>query len=259
MAATKAAFAPKLKSLIQTLPASVAPFSAWTDDLLRNMDQREAWDRFYSRREKNGPPHPFDWFFGYKEISTFLDSILGGLPPGQARVLDVGCSTSSLGLELYRHSSVQVHICCLDFSSAALRGLTRMLQDSPPPCHPLSELRCHLGDATKLSHLFALGSFHLVLDKGTCDSALRGSPQRARQLVSECLRVLSPEGCLVQISDEDPDARVPFLETAGGANIKVGEIANLNGIAYYAYTLQTHQRWGSPPNLRGIQPASSLE
>ncbi|XP_032089991.1 citrate synthase-lysine N-methyltransferase CSKMT, mitochondrial isoform X2 [Thamnophis elegans] len=201
------------------------------------MDQREAWDRFYARRQNNGPLHPFDWFFGYKEISTLLGSVLGGLPSGQTRVLDVGCGASSLGLELYRRSPVQLHVSCLDFSSAAIQCLAQMLRESPPPRHPRSELECHLGEATELSRLFALGSFHLVLDKGTCDSVLRGCPQRARRLVSECLRVLRPEGCLIQISDEDPDARVPFLETAGRANINIGEIANLSGISYYAYTL----------------------
>ncbi|XP_063172718.1 citrate synthase-lysine N-methyltransferase CSKMT, mitochondrial [Candoia aspera] len=218
------------------------------------MDQREAWDRFYARKEKAGTPRPFDWFFGYKEISPLLGSVLRGLPPGQARILDVGCGTSSLGLELYRRSPTQVHVCCLDFSAPAIECLARLLRDSPPPCHPLSELDCHLGDATQLSHHFAPGSFHFILDKGTCDSVVRGCPHRARRLVAECLRVLSPGGCLLQISDEDPDARVPFLETAGGANVSIQEIASINGISYFAYTLS--QRAPDPSDVG--QPAEPL-
>ncbi|KAM6434787.1 citrate synthase-lysine N-methyltransferase CSKMT, mitochondrial isoform 1-T2 [Liasis olivaceus] len=260
MAATALAKVSRLKKSVgqrirgQAVPASFAPFSAWTDDLLQHMDQRNAWDRFYARREQAGTPCPFDWFFGYKEISALLGSVLRGLPPGRARILDVGCGTSSLGLELYRHSPSPVHVSCLDFSSPAIECLARLLRDSPPPCHLLSELDCHLGDATELSRCFAPGSFHLVLDKGTCDSVLRGSPLRASRLVAECLRVLSPGGRLLQFSDEDPDARVPFLEMAGGAPVSVREVTHLNGISYYAYMLSRR----APDSSEVARPAEPV-
>lgn len=204
------------------------------------MDQRDTWNRFYAEQEKSarGPTH-FDWFFGYKDISGFLLSVLQGLPSTKARILDIGCGTSDLGLGLYRDSIHQLHISCLDFSPAAIDTLQQLLKEEPPPGHPLSQLHCHLGDATNLGGTFEPGSFHLVLDKGTCDTLLRcpQGPGRAGQLVAECLRVLRPEGSLLQFSDEDPDARVPFLKQAGSMNVTVREIGQINGICYYAYKL----------------------
>ncbi|XP_054846205.1 citrate synthase-lysine N-methyltransferase CSKMT, mitochondrial isoform X2 [Eublepharis macularius] len=208
------------------------------EDLLHRMDQRDTWDRFYSEKRATGPRH-FDWFFSYREVSGLLLSTLQGLSSGETRILDVGCGTSALGLGLYRDSPHQLHISCLDFSPLALDSLSQLIRESPPPRHPLSQLCCHLADATDLGATFESSSFHLVLDKGTCDTLLRcpQGPGRAKQLVTECLRVLKPQGKLLQFSDEDPDARVPFLEQAGGANVTVTEIGHINGICYYVYML----------------------
>lgn len=202
------------------------------------MDQRDAWDQFYAQKGKEGGgPQHFDWFFGYKDVSTFLLSVLKGLPPGPARVLDVGCGTSALGLGLYQDAPRQLHVSCLDFSPLAIDSLRQLLQESPSPRHPLSQLCCHLADATNLDETFEPESFHLVLDKGTCDALLRcpRGPGRAQKLVTGCLRVLRPEGSLLQFSDEDPDIRLPFLEQAGRVNVTVGEMGRLNGICYYIY------------------------
>ncbi|XP_053133673.1 citrate synthase-lysine N-methyltransferase CSKMT, mitochondrial [Hemicordylus capensis] len=215
--------------------------SAWAEDLLRRMHQHDAWDRFYAEqgRAGSGPGH-FDWFFGYRDVSPLLRSVLQGLPSGPARILDVGCGTSALGLGLYQDSARPLDISCLDFSPLAVATLRRLLEESPPaPHHPHSRLRCHLADATDLSGTFEAGSFHLVLDKGTCDTLLRcpQGPGRARRLVAECLWVLRPQGRLLQFSDEDPDARLPFLEQAGGADVTVREVGCSSGICYYAYLL----------------------
>ncbi|XP_063001708.1 citrate synthase-lysine N-methyltransferase CSKMT, mitochondrial [Elgaria multicarinata webbii] len=232
-----------LRTLGRPLHHSVSCLSSssvWADDLLRRMDQRDTWDRFYAAKEEGAAsPSHFDWFFGYRDISGFLLSVLQGLPSGQAWILDVGCGTSALGLGLYRDSPRQLHVTCLDFSPPAIETLRQLLRDSPPPSHPLSELHCCLADATDLAGSFAPKSFHLVLDKGTCDAMLRcpQGPGKARRLVAECLRVLKPQGSLLQFSDEDPDARVPLLEQAGGVPVTVKEIGQFNGISYYAYVL----------------------
>ncbi|XP_053224929.1 citrate synthase-lysine N-methyltransferase CSKMT, mitochondrial [Podarcis raffonei] len=228
------------RTLVRSSLSSASSSSSWSDDLLRQMDRRGAWDRFYSAKEK-GASHPghFDWFFSYEDVSGFLLSFLQSSPAGQTQILDVGCGTSALSLGLFRDSPRQLHISCLDFSPPAIDSLQQLVRESPPPGHPLSELHCYLADATALTSTFEEGSFHLILDKGTCDTLLRcpQGPGRAKTLVSECLRVLRPTGNLLQFSDEDPDARVPFLEQAGGVKVTVKEIAHIGGICYYAYIL----------------------
>ncbi|XP_048368568.1 citrate synthase-lysine N-methyltransferase CSKMT, mitochondrial [Sphaerodactylus townsendi] len=224
--------------LLRSWHSSAASSSAWAEDLLHHMDRRDTWDRFYLKNRASGPQH-FDWFFSYEDASGLLLSTLQGLSSGETRILDVGCGTSAFGLRLYQDSPHQLHVSCLDFSPVALDSLRQLLQDSPPPRHPLSCLCCRLADATDLKNTFESDSFHLVLDKGTCDTLLRcpQGPGKAKQLVAECLRVLKPRGRILQLSDEDPDARVPFLEQAGGGNVTVTEIGCINGICYYGYTL----------------------
>ncbi|KAJ6656957.1 hypothetical protein lerEdw1_002958 [Lerista edwardsae] len=153
-----------------------------------------------------------------------------------------GCLTLAAARQLWGWGCTatpprQLDISCVDFSPLAIDALRQLLQDSPPARHALSRLHCHVADATNLAETFTPGSFHLILDKGTCDSLLRcpQGPGRARKLVAGCLRVLRPEGTLLQFSDEDPDVRMPFLEQAGGASITVKEMGRLNGICYYVY------------------------
>uniref|UniRef100_A0A8D2KR78 Citrate synthase-lysine N-methyltransferase CSKMT, mitochondrial n=1 Tax=Varanus komodoensis TaxID=61221 RepID=A0A8D2KR78_VARKO len=225
-------------------PSDSLCFCVPPDNLLCQMDQRDTWDRFYAAKGDGaaGPRH-FEWFFGYREIAGLLLTHLQGLPPGPARVLDVGCGTSGLGLGLLRDCPRRLRVSCLDFSPPAVATLRRLLRESPPPRHPLSRLRCHVADATRLAGAFPPRSFHLVLDKGTCDALLRGprGPGRAGGLVAACLALLRPEGRLLQFSDEDPDARAPFLERAGGVPVAVQEVGCFGGIRYYAYILGPRQ------------------
>ncbi|XP_059574518.1 citrate synthase-lysine N-methyltransferase CSKMT, mitochondrial [Alligator mississippiensis] len=219
------------------------------------MDRRETWDRFYARRD--GATTHFDWFFSYEAVSGLLLRALETPSPALApiRVLDVGCGTSDLGLGLYRDCPCPVHVCCVDRSPVAIGALRQLLRAAPPPQHPLSQLRLGIADGTALGATRGgrAGSiFHLVLDKGTCDALLRcpRGPGRAERLLGECLRVLRPGGCLLQFSDEDPDARIPFLEWAGGAgSVTVQEV----GGHYYAYALRKPGSEGPAAEAPGVQ------
>ncbi|KAM8939249.1 citrate synthase-lysine N-methyltransferase CSKMT, mitochondrial [Pelodytes ibericus] len=208
---------------------------------LRNyMGERVTWDSFYSHNCQSGSSH-FDWFFSYDFLRNFLLSLVGDLAPKgylgpRLHVLDVGCGTSDVGLCLFRDSPVPVMVSCIDRSAPAvltmrdkLKGLSTISQ------HPDSRLEYIQGDATDL-HSFPSASVSLVLDKGTSDALLRSGTLEACSMVKEALRVLQPNGKLVQLTDEDPDARIPFLEKAGaGPGVTFQELGEKGGMLYYAY------------------------
>ncbi|XP_008835741.1 citrate synthase-lysine N-methyltransferase CSKMT, mitochondrial [Nannospalax galili] len=206
---------------------------------------RNLWDRLHAQpRLGSGPT--FDWFFGYEEVQGLLFPLL---KESQAscplRVLDVGCGTSSLCTGLYAKSPYPVDVVGVDFSSVAVAHMNSLLQGgqgqpSLCPGHPSSSLHFVQADAQNLGALASSGSFQLLLDKGTWDAVARGGLSGAYQLLSECLRVLSPQGTLIQFSDEDPDVRLPCLEQKShGWTVTVEELGPFKGITYYAYLVKS--------------------
>lgn len=201
------------------------------------------WDKLHAQpRPGSGPT--FDWFFGFEEAQGLLLPLLRGAqaacPP---RVLDVGCGTSSLSVGLYAKCPHPVDVLGVDFSAVAVAHMNNILeggQGQTPPCpgHPASRLRFMQADAQNLQPV-ASGSFQLVLDKGAWDAVARGGLPGAYRLLSECLRVLSPQGTLIQFSDEDPDVRLPCLEQGSpGWSVTVQEMGPFRGITYFAYLVQ---------------------
>ncbi|KAM5184930.1 citrate synthase-lysine N-methyltransferase CSKMT, mitochondrial isoform 1-T2 [Callospermophilus lateralis] len=198
------------------------------------------WDQLHAQPLGNGPT--FDWFFGYEEVQELLLSILQKAPAASPpRVLDVGCGTSSLCTGLYTQSPYPVSILGVDFSPVAVAHMNNLLQGGQgqtPLCpgHPDSRLHFMQADAQNLGPVAASGSFQLLLDKGTWDAVAHGGLPGAHQLLSECLRVLSPKGTLIQFSDEDPDVRLPCLEQRShGRTVTVQELGPFRGITYFAY------------------------
>lgn len=218
--------------------------SSLADDLQHNMHRQSTWDRFYVENCPATFRH-FDWFFGYKHVAGFLHTFLQSVKRQEPwRVLDVGCGTSDLGLGLYKESPHPVQISCVDFSPVAIHSMQEHFGTAAPnPLNPDSELHFREADATDLAHLDS-HTFHLVLDKGTMDALLRGKEgvHRSGLMLAECLRVLHPGGSFVQFSDEDPDARMSFLEQicaedAHGASVRVQGLRTVGGMQYYAYIL----------------------
>lgn len=204
---------------------------------------RRLWDQLHARP---GPGPTFDWFFGFEEARGLLLLLLQGAPAAAAcprRVLDVGCGTSSLSVGLYAKCPHPVDVLGVDFSPVAVAHMNSILEGgqgrTPPlPGHPASRLRFLQADAQNLETV-ASGSFQLVLDKGTWDAVARGGLPGAYRLLSECLRVLSPQGTLVQFSDEDPDVRLPCLEQGSpGWSVTVQEMGPFKGITYFAYLVR---------------------
>ncbi|KAM3919703.1 citrate synthase-lysine N-methyltransferase CSKMT, mitochondrial isoform 1-T2 [Leptodactylus fuscus] len=211
------------------------------ESLRHGMGSSLVWDNIYSSKNSKDPSH-FDWFCGYKDLQRLLLPLLCEMAPtikhtGQPlHVLDLGCGTSDVGLGLFRDSDVAVLISCIDRSKPAVLAMRERFVHQPViPKHQGSHLEYIEADVTDL-HGVRSGSISLVLDKGTCDSLLRAGTQEAQRLVQEALRVLQMGGKLVQFTDEDPDARLTFLEKAGaGPNVTFHDLSDRDGITYYAY------------------------
>ncbi|XP_066574954.1 citrate synthase-lysine N-methyltransferase CSKMT, mitochondrial [Amia ocellicauda] len=257
------------------LSAACRRHSTATADLIDHMDKKETWDRFYQQAAPDTPPlspspslspslpRPLEWFFGFPDVSKLLLATLGAEGP-PARVLDLGCGTSDLGPSLLASSSRPVDVACVDFSPVAVALLRNRLTQCPPqPRHPESCLEVLKLDCTTdlLGH-FGSGSLDLVLDKATTDALLR-SPGRvaAGQALRQCLGVLRPAGALLQFSDEDPDARLPWLEResrAGGgdtaARVSLQELGMLRGVCYYCYIVSPAPSSPEPPKTEAQEP-----
>ncbi|XP_018113158.1 citrate synthase-lysine N-methyltransferase CSKMT, mitochondrial isoform X4 [Xenopus laevis] len=214
---------------------------SWGESLRDNMGAAVTWDSIYNCYSSNKSLH-FDWFFGYNHMRSFLHSLICELAPQKytgppLHLIDLGCGTSDVGLGIYRDSPVPVLMSCVDRSAPAIVAMNNILTKGPPiiPRHPDSCLQFIEGDATDL-HGFPSASVSLVLDKGTSDSLLRSSRMEAHRMVKEALRILHPKGKLVQLTDEDPDARLHFLEEAGvGPEVTFQILGDRDDISYYAY------------------------
>lgn len=205
---------------------------------------RYLWDRFHAQPRPGSVP-TFDWFFGYEEVQGLLLPLLKEGPVScPPRVLDVGCGTSGLCTSLYTQSPYPVDVLGVDFSPVAVAHMNRLLEGSQgqiplSPGHPASHLCFRQADAQNLGPVAPSGSFQLLLDKGTWDAVARGGLPGARRMLSECLRVLSKQGTLIQFSDEDPDVRLPFLEQmCCGQTVTMQELGPFGGITYFAYLVK---------------------
>ncbi|KAM5137735.1 citrate synthase-lysine N-methyltransferase CSKMT, mitochondrial isoform 1-T2 [Mantella aurantiaca] len=211
------------------------------ESLRNSMGEKITWDNIYSNNPYNGFSH-FDWFFGYEHLKGFLFSLINEIASDKStgppiRVLDLGCGTSDVGVGLFRDSQFPLLISCIDNSAPAIHSMRRKLITETPilPAHQGSLLEYVESDVTHL-HAFPSGSVSLVLDKGTSDSLLRSGREQAQQMLLEALRVLKKGGKLVQFTDEDPDARISFLEKLGAQpNMTFHDLGLNDGVTYYAY------------------------
>ncbi|XP_073521422.1 citrate synthase-lysine N-methyltransferase CSKMT, mitochondrial-like [Phyllobates terribilis] len=208
------------------------------DSLRHSMGSSLTWDNIYSSKDASH----FDWFCNYKDLRGLLLPLIQEMAPttqhsGQPlHVLDLGCGTSDVGLGLFRDSSVPLLISCVDRSQPAVLAMKdQFMQGLVIPEHRGSRLDYIEGDVTDLRDVPS-GSVSLVLDKGTSDALLRSGTEQAQRLVQEALRVLQIGGKLLQLTDEDPDARLSFLEKAGaGPDVTFHDIGDKDVMSYYVY------------------------
>ncbi|KAG2460023.1 CSKMT methyltransferase, partial [Polypterus senegalus] len=218
--------------------------SSLSSDLLHSMHKKEMWDNFYVQKQRDAIQN-FDWFFNYRALSGLLHQCLNSSLQCYSssdvfRILDLGCGISDVGLGLFQDLPEPVQVICTDISPVAIAMMQQLVSTfSPIPKHSSSELRYVELDCTRLDS-FHSGLFNLILDKGTTDAFLRsaaGKPM-AIQMLMEALRVLHPSGSFLQFSDEDPDARIPWLESSGVGRVKVNvQELTLQGASYYVYII----------------------
>lgn len=220
---------------------------AFTDDLINNMDKKATWDRFYTENNSKGKFKNFEWFFGFHSVKDSILPLLHSMsdPLAPLHVLDIGCGTSALGPGIYTHSQCAVKVTCADISPVAVGLMQEHVKNTPmQPCNPASTLVFREMDCTKLGRHFEPRSLALIVDKGTTDALLRSKDGqvKAGKIVQQCLTVLRRSGILLQFSDEDPDARLLWLEKESrdievAADVSVHEVGELRGVTYFCYQI----------------------
>lgn len=148
----------------------------------------------------------FEWLLDYATLWNHLPTLAA-----TDRLLDVGCGLSDLTLRLAQ--KYQCHVWCIDISQAAL--------------HKLQTLQCGTASVSNTSFIqadaenlpFLDCTFECIIDKGTVDSVLKHRDSRiaaylAEGMIRECGRVLAPGGRYLQVTDEDPELRLPLLQAS---------------------------------------------
>ncbi|XP_034413372.1 citrate synthase-lysine N-methyltransferase CSKMT, mitochondrial [Cyclopterus lumpus] len=226
---------------------AVRRHSSLTAELIENMDKKATWDRFYTENSSRTSTFKnFEWFFGFDAVRDFIIPLLQSKPhpDGLLQVLDMGCGTSALGPCIYRHSPLPVRVTCADISPIAVRLMQEQVQTKALRAHSFSsQLEFVELDCTQLHTRYGCRSVDLIVDKGTTDALLRSKEgkRKASLVLQQCLKVLRSSGSLLQFSDEDPDARLLWLETEAqepgvmAADVGVQEVGELRGMTYYCY------------------------
>ncbi|BFZ57378.1 Methyltransferase-like protein 13 [Savitreella phatthalungensis] len=158
---------------------------------------KEYWDARYAGDDKDG----YDWFKCYSEIRQFLERNLDECGGFKARILILGCGTSSLSADLY--DAGYKDITSIDFSQNAIDESARLFADGRPGA--IWEVM----DIRSLDRL-ADDSFDCAIDKGTMDALLchAGSPwdppkdvvDNCAAEINEAARVLRAGGRFLMVS-----------------------------------------------------------
>lgn len=212
------------------------------------MDKKSTWDRFYTENSSRTSSFKnFEWFFGFDSVRHLILPLLQPERSGPGElfhVLDMGCGTSALGPCIYRHSPIAAQVTCADISAVAVELMQEHTKTKAiKPLNVSSQLRFAELDCTRLHSHYGSNSVDLIVDKGTTDALLRSKEGsgKASLVLKQCMEVLRSSGSLLQFSDEDPDARLLWLEIEArkqgitGANVGVQEVGEFRGVVYYCY------------------------
>lgn len=183
---------------------------------------------------------PAEWFVDPDELyDVICDTAFAsteGLTDGTYRVLDVGCGTSSVGVDIIRKwpaaiegghgrkescatfTSCAVVVDAIDFAATAVQRVTSVHSEFVKS----GTLYVHELDVLHPDGLpFTDERYNLVLDKGTLDAIVHGFSDDQRdaavgKALGEVNRVAAPHCALVHVSDEPPELRMPILAAGLG-------------------------------------------
>ncbi|CAM9390188.1 unnamed protein product [Sphacelaria rigidula] len=195
--------------------SGVTPFTSGlaerfsTDSVTAKFGDPSFWEGEYSAQyaSQQEQLEPFEWFLPYEgglrqHLLPFLQSM-----SVCKRVLHVGCGTSEVGPKLASEPGLDAHISDADASPSAVRIMKARHVG-------LDNYSVHRANALSLP--FREGDFDAVVDKGTLDALLCRSVEDAQGMAAEIHRVLAKGGVFLQVTTEDPEARLDLLTTSAG-------------------------------------------
>eukprot|EP00903_Cladosiphon_okamuranus_P013567 g12638.t1 len=198
-------------------------------DLTKKFGDPSFWEAQYSSRHASQEElTAFEWFLPYdgegdgKGESGLREYLLPFLESMHScdRLLHVGCGTSDLGPKLAQEPSLLVDVMDADNSPSAIRIMEQRHAN-------LENYGACEADVLNLD--FPDGTFDAIVDKGTLDALLCSSVEAAREMVTEMHRVLRKGGAYVQVSAEDPEARLELLTGLKGRGNSKGPMGRGEG------------------------------
>ena len=145
----------------------------------------------------------FEWVADWEQLREVLSPTSLGLPP-TARVVDVGCGTSTLPLHL---ATMYTSVVGADREPHCAASMSAMHANSEGLCWVTCDVTT--SDTAALDATLPEGSSELVVDKGTLDCAL--TEDEASRLLCNVARMLSSGGVYVVISFRKRELLVPLL------------------------------------------------
>ena len=203
----------------------------YTDNRLSHLAEESYWNAHHRNNTSK-----FDWLLSPKELDEHIHHFF---PQHSFTFMDLGCGTSECPLYLIRRWSPIMNLILVDFSAHALHNINGMFKDEiDKDLLPKSALaNVSLVQCSGQKQPFKSNSIEIIFEKGTTDSILKAKDgeQKAIKMVQESYRVLKPDGYYLQVTDEDPELRLSFLQEALGKSSSRLSFKMLSSGAYEYY------------------------
>lgn len=220
-----------------------------------NVDSKLSKRAYWRERYDWDKQVKMDWLVDADLVSENLEPKIRQLHKStrelSLNILDLGCGISDLPTVLLKRCKTPMTMYCVDYSEGAIQWQKGLLTNlNQKHGNLLSNYRLVIADVCQLP--FGDSFFHVVIDKGTTDSLLKSKDghQLAESSMTEIFRVLHPKGVLWQITDEDPDVRLLFLQSLSNqvhktyaTSFEVLLSDNIND--YFLYTTAFGENWYS--------------